>query len=540
MEQQYTMTNKYDLSILIPARNEEWLSRTVANLLENIQGNTEIIVVLDGAWADPGIVDHERVTIVYLSESVGQRAATNIACKLSKAKYVMKCDAHTVWDKGFDVKMMADMQDDYTMVPVMMNLHAFDWVCPDGHRRYQGPSGVCRECGKPTEKDVIFAPRKRTPHSTAYRFDTKMHFQYHNEWKNKQEGDLVETLSLQGSCFMLTREKYWELNICDESWGSWGQQGVEVAVKTWLSGGRVLVNKKTWYAHLFRTQGGDFSFPYKQRPESEIIALREFTKDLFMNNKWPLAKHTFQWLLDKFKPLPGWHDNRQDKDIGDMEIPDENRKGIIFYTDNRLNLKIAHAVQKQLKKAGLPIISASLKPMTFGDKNVVIDEPRGYKAYFEQIIAALETSTAEIVFFCEHDVLYHPSHFEFTPPKKDKFYYNQNVVRVEWGTGRAVSWDANQVAELVCYRELALDWYKKKLAQFESGNFDRKFEPQGENDDQFETWRSKEPNIDIRHGQNLTKTKWSIDDFRDKRTAANFRECEVPNWAKNLIPVEKS
>jgi len=57
---------------------------------------------------------------------------------------------------------------------------------------------------------------------------------------------------------MLTREKYWELNICDESLGSWGSQGIEVACKTWLSGGKCLVNHSTWYAHMFRTQGGDF------------------------------------------------------------------------------------------------------------------------------------------------------------------------------------------------------------------------------------------------------------------------------------------
>lgn len=150
----------------------------------------------------------------------------------------MKVDAHTAWDDGYDVKMIEAMKeagDNVTMVPVMRNLHAFDWVCPDGHRRYQGPSGECKECGKPTEKDVVWIA-KTSPQSTAYRADKTLHFQYHNEWKRKQVGDLVETMSLQGSCFMLTREKYWELNICDEKHGSWGQQGVEVAFKTWLSG----------------------------------------------------------------------------------------------------------------------------------------------------------------------------------------------------------------------------------------------------------------------------------------------------------------
>jgi hypothetical protein len=228
-----------------------------------------------------------------------------------------------------------------------------------------------------------------------------------------------------------------------------------------------------------------------------------------------------------------------DKNIGDMEIPDENRKGIIFYTDNQLTLKIASRVQKQLKKIGLPIISSSLKPMAFGDKNVVIDEPRGYRAYFKQIIEALKTSTAEFVFFCEHDVLYHPSHFEFTPPTKDKFYYNQNVWRLRYPEDFAVTWDANQVAELVCDRLFALDWYTKKFAEYEADpeHFDRRFEPGSRDPNKYGVWRSKEPNIDIRHGENLTKSKWSVNDFRDKTTCVNWQEGKCPEWAKELLNI---
>ena len=54
-----------DLSIIIPARAEMFVAKTVENLLENIRGDkTEIIVILDGQWADPGIPQHEKVTIL--------------------------------------------------------------------------------------------------------------------------------------------------------------------------------------------------------------------------------------------------------------------------------------------------------------------------------------------------------------------------------------------------------------------------------------------------------------------------------------------
>lgn len=292
----------YDLSILIPARNELFLNNTIQDILLHIEGNTEIICVLDGQWPVVPVPDHERLTLIYHSESIGQRAATNEAARLSESKYLMKCDAHCAFDQGFDVKLMEVMQDDFTMVPVMRNLHVFDWVCPEGHRRYQGPSGPCIECGKPTTMDVVWIAKKN-PASTAYRFDRDLHFQYWAEYKKQQKGDLVETMSLQGSCFMVTRKKYFELNLCDEGHGSWGQQGTEVACKTWLSGGRCIVNKKTWYAHLFRTQGGDFGFPY---PNPGIGQAREYSRDLWLNDKWDKAIHPLSWLIDKFAPVPEW------------------------------------------------------------------------------------------------------------------------------------------------------------------------------------------------------------------------------------------
>ena len=114
------MTN---LSILIPARNEQFLARTIQDILENLRGDTEVIVVCDGNWPDPPVEDHERVTLIYHSESIGQRAAINEAARLSTAKFILKADAHCSFAPGFDVALMADCEYDWTMVPMMWNLH---------------------------------------------------------------------------------------------------------------------------------------------------------------------------------------------------------------------------------------------------------------------------------------------------------------------------------------------------------------------------------------------------------------------------------
>jgi len=122
-----------------------------------------------------------------------------------------------------------------------------------------------------------------------------------------EETGITETMSLQGSCFMLTREKYWELNICGEELGNWGNQGIEVACKTWLSGGRVMCNHNTWYAHLFRTQGGDFGFPYPISGR-ETQRTKANVKNLLWNNKFDKQIHPVSWLIDKFYPVQGWSD----------------------------------------------------------------------------------------------------------------------------------------------------------------------------------------------------------------------------------------
>lgn len=93
----------------------------------------------------------------------------------------------------------------------------------------------------------------------------------------------------------------------DEAHGSWGQMGVELACKSWLSGGRQVVNKRTWFSHLFRTQDG-FGFPY---PNPGILQAREYSKKLWLGGEWPNAVRPLSWLIEHFAPAPGWEDYAQ-------------------------------------------------------------------------------------------------------------------------------------------------------------------------------------------------------------------------------------
>lgn len=528
-----------DLSIIIPARNEQFLSKTIDDILEHKKGNTEIIVGLDGQWSNPPIKDHKDVRIIYYSKSIGQRAITNQCARLSRAKYLMKVDAHCSFDDGFDVKMMKDMQDDWTMVPIMRNLHAFDWVCKNcGARRYQGPTPTsCEKCDNKTEfvKDIVWIG-KTNPQSTSYCFDRNMHFQYFNEYKNKQIGDLVETMSLQGSCFMCTRDKYFELDLCDELHGSWGQQGVEVALKTWLSGGKVIVNKKTWYAHMFRTQGGDFGFPYHLSGR-DVEKARQYSKDLWLNDNWHKAKHKLNWLIDKFSPIPDWEEKKPEILVKSSR---PQSKGIVYYTDNRLDETIFKTVQKQILKCceDKELISVSLKPINFG-KNFVLNLERSVLTMFKQILKGIEESNSELLFLCEHDVLYAKSHFDFIPPRKDMFYYDQNRWNLDFRNGHTLFYHTMSVSMLCAYRELLLEHYRKRVELVEKNGFTLRMgyepgghrPPRGVDNYTRDVYWAKESSIDIRHDKNLSPNRWRKDQFRNQKPLHSWQESDgVPNW----------
>lgn len=531
-----------DLSILIPAANEQFLRRTVDDLLANLKGDTEIIVTLDGGWADPPIPVDPRITVLYNHEPVGQRAATNQACRVAEGRWVMKLDAHCAVDEGFDVKMVeaAAGRDHVTFVPKMCNLWAFDWVCQDcGNRAFQGATPAY--CGDVSDspgdalkwekeegcqsdrvwREMKWIPNPKRPETTAMRFDENLRFQYWGEYKDRQEWDEHETaptLSLLGACWMLTRARYWDLNICDEAHGSWGQQGTEVACKSWLSGGELRCVRSTWFAHMFRTQGGDFGFPWNYSGE-QVAQAREFSQNLWFGNRWPQAVMTLEDLIERFAPVPGF----------------ESKRSIVFYTDNRLNRRVAKEVRATVKASGLPILSVSLKPMQFGDNIPLVRKP-SVRTMVEQILIGLEQSTADHVFLCEHDVLYHPTHFDFRPGNDDVFYYNTNVWQALLDTGMANKVDdRRQTSGLCASRELLIEEYASRLARLDDGESPRDigFEP-GTRDGRSSTWQSESPNVDLRHGHNLTVTKRGPDDFRNPKYAAGWIEVpigEIPGWS---------
>ncbi len=300
------------LSVVIPARNERWLARTVQDVLGHAKAETEVIVVCDNSWPDPPLQDHPRLTVVHYSEPIGQRAAVNQAVRLSRAKYVMKLDGHSAVDDGFDVKLMAPYEDgrlrwDCTTIPRMYNLHVYDWQCQNCQgRTYQGAKPTeCPTCkGAEFAMLEVWAPRMNRRTDFA-RFDAELHFQYwhHYEHRPESKGDLMDVMSSVGACFFMRREWFRKIGGLDEAHGFWGQFGTEISCKSWLGGGRQVVNKTTWFSHYFRVGGAGFPYPINGNDQERA---REYSRRLWRTGEWPGQKRPLDWLVKKFWPVLGW------------------------------------------------------------------------------------------------------------------------------------------------------------------------------------------------------------------------------------------
>lgn len=328
------------LSVIIPAREEEWLDRTVDDILSKIECDTEVIAVLDGYLPSPPIsANSSKFRWLYYRDPIGQRGATNEGVKFSEAKYVMKIDAHCSVDQGFDRKLIEPYETgeigmDTTTIPRMFRFHVFDWVCSKCNARYYQADPVenCK-CGrKEFVKDVVWKPRMEKGATDFGRFDHTLRWQYWTRYTRRrpeeEKKQITDVMSSIGACFLMPRQRYIDIDGFDEAHGFWGNYGVEIACKSFLSGGRQVVNKRTWYSHFFRN--GKLKFPYPISGNAQERAWN-YSRDLWFNNRWPKQVRPLSWLIEKFAPVRDWHDK-----IGAEALAAVNAAGVAFSIVNPL------------------------------------------------------------------------------------------------------------------------------------------------------------------------------------------------------------
>ncbi len=276
-----------ELSVIIPNRNCQFTSKTIEDVLRNAGVDVEVIVNVDEKWSTP-LVQDKRVTYLHPNSPIGLRAGINVCARLAKSKYIMKTDDHCAFGPNFGrILIDSHLEDNWVQIPRRYALNAEEWKIEERtDNKY------------PIDYMYIDFPRKGKAH------DDGMHGV---PWKRPDRDgfEIDDTPSMQGSCYFMTKNHFDNFlhELSQEGYGQFAQESQEIGFKTWLGGGAMKVNKKTWYAHLHK--GNRYGRMY-QFPGGTVDA-SSWSADYWLNNKWEDRKHDFAWFIDtKFPGMPSW------------------------------------------------------------------------------------------------------------------------------------------------------------------------------------------------------------------------------------------
>jgi glycosyltransferase involved in cell wall biosynthesis len=256
-----------DLSVIIPAHKEPYLQRTVDLLHDTAKGPIDVIVVLDDYWPDEPLT---KCTWIHAAREIGMRTAINMAVSQSRARYIMKCDGHCLFKKHWDAILKRDYEPNYVIVPVLYGLK----VDKEPWARW----GRRRE---------FFSINKQSFRGTNWP-------EYAERCKDQK---LCDLMTFQGSCWFMERAWFDKIGGEDDvNYANGGREAQEISIKTWLGGGRCVLDRNLWYAH-WRKPREHSTIRRANRDKSKKYVMKTYMND-----------PAFAELIERFKPVPTWHD----------------------------------------------------------------------------------------------------------------------------------------------------------------------------------------------------------------------------------------
>lgn len=285
------------LSVIIPSRDERFLIPTIHDVFKNATQEIEVIAVLDSnlwpeGWKE--VTDqYPNLHTIHNGTSLGMRASINrgVASAISRgAKFIMKSDGHCSFSEGFDEVLKAECEPNWVAVPRRGRLDPENWVATETHK---------------PDIDYHYLSYPDNPQDWGGKgLNGK-------PWPERavERKDILldEEMSSQGSCWFMHADYFEDLSLMDEaSYGSFWNEFQEIGLKCWLSGGKVMVNKKAKYLHLHK--GTKYGRGYKLA-ESQLQTGASFTKNWIWNDAWLKQTIPFSWLIEHFWPVPSWPDN---------------------------------------------------------------------------------------------------------------------------------------------------------------------------------------------------------------------------------------
>ena len=246
------------LSVVIPDYKDKYNKNTVQDLLKNTElgDQLEIIVVQDGYWMpEDWIVVDPRVRYIHLGANRGMRGAINAGIAIARGEFFCRLDEHCCFAKGWDKELTDTCKENEVMTARRYFLDPEKWevmdIPPIDYERL-----VIQDCGNGVRK---FAGQR-----------------WSSRTKERKDVMIDETQAMQGSMWIANREFFKKTvgELQTEGYGPAYQDSVEVCMQYWKVGGRLMLNKNTWFAHKHR----NFSRTHQEgTPENPWIREKSWT-----------------------------------------------------------------------------------------------------------------------------------------------------------------------------------------------------------------------------------------------------------------------
>lgn len=262
------------LSIIIPSYRDPYLHKTIDSLLDNSEGEIEIVVVLDWYWPEREIRNDKRIKIVHLWRNRWMRGAINAGVLASAWEFLMRVDEHQDFGKWYDVILTKDCKENWIVSPRRYFLDPEKWEVMDIK-----PVDYC---------DLII----------MWNWEQRKFTWLTNDKIVDERKDVMidETFAMQGSCWVMRRSWWdkviWELQT--EWYWPLIQDSHEMVFKTWKAGGKLMVNKNTWHAHKHRDFKRTHNNWTKENP-AHCDAWFKYALDTW-ENYYNELKENYEWF----------------------------------------------------------------------------------------------------------------------------------------------------------------------------------------------------------------------------------------------------
>ena len=221
------------LSVIIPSYKDPYLIPTINSLLttSKLGNKLEVIAVFDGYWPTFNLIEDPRVRYIHLGSNRGMRGAINAGVNVARGEFLMRTDEHCMFAPGFDKAMTDACEPNWIMTARRYFLDPKQWKVMEDHGYIDYERLIIQD-------GIKFAGQR-----------------WRKRDRERREFMIDETMAMQGSMWVMPH-KWWDKVIGElqtEGYGPHYQDSHEMVFKTWKHGGKLMLNKATWFAHKHRT-----------------------------------------------------------------------------------------------------------------------------------------------------------------------------------------------------------------------------------------------------------------------------------------------